>query len=632
VRVPVASVAVLPTSLTLTSGDTDMLIVTVLPVNATNPSVTYTSSNTAVATVNAVGLVRAVGTGTATITVASVEDPTKTATCTITVPQPIIYVNGVTLNQASLTLAAGTTGTLTATVTPANAANRSVDWFTSSAFVATVANGVVSALSAGTATITVRTVDGGFEDYCTVVVTPPHVPVTGVSASPTSMNLVAGNSDLLSAIIQPFNATNQNVTFTSSNNAVATVNTSGLVTAVASGDATITIVTAEGAFSADCRVVVTRAPVHVTGVTLTPTTAEIIRGNTRQLTATVIPASADNRNVTFTSSNSAVATVNATGLVSAVAVGRAVITVETVEGGFKASSDITVSPDIINPTGVTVSPTSATVAIGDKQQLTETVEPNNATDKSVTWITSNAAVATVSNTGEVTAVSDGTARITVRTNVGGHEAFSDITVPEMKVAVSADYPGNIDDVANAGDISANNLELIGNKVHLKKSIAEAIAKRLLSCDAVDTYILPVFTAAVAPVGQVAEVVFDVKGKDLLASVLEDIRLIGMIPGNDGEELVYTSSGFGDGLFTLTLNGVPVAAGEAINPNADYKLIVYIKDGGKFDLDTVANGKVLTSIYFAAEKAARKGGGGGCNAYGYLAFALLAAVPFVLRRK
>jgi len=163
--------------MTLTvGGATGTLVATVMPADATNQSVTWSSSAPAVATV-ANGVVTPVTAGTATIIVATV-DGGLTATCTVTVNPVAVAVTGVILNQAIMTLTAGgATGTLVATVAPADATNQSVTWSSSAPAVATVANGVVTPVTAGTTTIIVATVDGGFIATCTVTVNPAVVAI-----------------------------------------------------------------------------------------------------------------------------------------------------------------------------------------------------------------------------------------------------------------------------------------------------------------------------------------------------------------------------------------------------------------------------------------------------------------------
>jgi len=184
----------------------------------------------------------------------------------------------------------------------------------------------------------VRTADGNRSASVTVNVT---VPVTGVTiAGASTRNLTIGQTLQLSATVAPTNATNRNVTWTSSNTAVATVNASGLVTARAGGTTTITVRTADGNRSASVTVNVT---VPVTGVTIAGvSTRDMVNGDTLQLTATATPANATNRNVTWQSSDTAVAIVNASGQVTAVGAGTATITVRTADGNRTASVQVTV--------------------------------------------------------------------------------------------------------------------------------------------------------------------------------------------------------------------------------------------------------------------------------------------------
>ena len=165
-----------------------------------------------------------------------------------------VAVTGVTLNETSASIVVGTTETLTAIVAPDNATNKNVTWTSSDEGVATVADGVVTAVAAGTATITATTVEGGFSATCTVTVTP--VAVTGVTLNKTSASIVAGTTETLTATVAPDNATNKNVTWTSSNTSVATVDDAGVVTAVAAGTATITVTTEDGGKTATCEVTV----------------------------------------------------------------------------------------------------------------------------------------------------------------------------------------------------------------------------------------------------------------------------------------------------------------------------------------------------------------------------------------
>jgi uncharacterized protein YjdB len=326
-------------------GAQETLVATVWPPDAPNKGVSWASNNPSVASVDNNGLVTAVSPGQATIIVTA-QDGGQFAKCIVTVMGTInIPVTGVTLNRPTMALTVGGTESLLATVAPSNARNQYVTWESSNTGVATVSYGLVSAVAAGTADITVKTVDGNYTATCAVTVTEaaaPNVPVTGVSLYTTILALVPGGQQTLTAIVAPSNATNQSVTWSSSNNGVATV-TSGVVTAIAAGTATITVKTVDGNHTATCAAPVNAAPpVSVTGVSLDKTSVTLAPGNTKTLTAMVAPSNATNKSVTWDSSAETVATVS-NGLVMGISIGTATITVKTVDGNYTATCAVTVA-------------------------------------------------------------------------------------------------------------------------------------------------------------------------------------------------------------------------------------------------------------------------------------------------
>ena len=268
-------------------------------------------------------------------------------TVTITTPGQAgpVAVESVTVNPATLTIEAGQTSQLTATVLPSNAANQNVSWSSSNTNVATVdQNGLVSAVSAGTANITVTTEDGGKTSTCAVTVTAPvaPIPVTAISLDATA-TVGIGATKTLTVTYTPADAnTGKAVTWSSANTSIATVDANGVVTGVAAGTVAITATsTTDPSITASCNVTV--QAIAVTGVSIAPTSLSIPEGTTSSLTATVLPTDATNRNVTWSSNNTAVATVNANGVVTGVAVGSTTITVTTEDGNKTASCAVTVT-------------------------------------------------------------------------------------------------------------------------------------------------------------------------------------------------------------------------------------------------------------------------------------------------
>jgi len=431
VTVSATGVTLNKASTSLDVGVEESLEATVAPDNATNKNVTWTSSDTDIATVDSYGKVKAISVGSATITVTTV-DGNHTATCTVTVTEPAPVttpVTSVSLNKATTSIVAGSEETLAATVLPDNATNKNVTWSSSNNGIATIdSNGKVEAISAGEATITVTTVNGGFTATCTVTVTPATTPVTSVSLNKGTTSLVVGADETLTAIVLPTEATNKNVTWTSSDTGAATVDSNGKVTAIGAGEATITVTTVDGGFTATCTVTVTPAIKPVTSVSLNKGTTSLVVGADETLTATVLPTEATNKNVTWSSNNTGVATVDSTGKVTAVSAGSATITVTTVDGGFTATCTVTVTPAIKPVTSVSLNKGTTSLLVGANETLTATVAPTDATNQSVTWSSNNTGVATVDSTGKVTAISAGSATITVRTVDGNYTATCVVTV------------------------------------------------------------------------------------------------------------------------------------------------------------------------------------------------------------
>lgn len=431
----VTGVTVSPKTATVNVGATQQLLAEVTPASATDKKVTWASSAPSVATVDKdSGLVTGVSNGDVTIT-ATTEDGSFTDTSSIKVQTA---VTGVTLTPETYTFTTiGTNEPLTATVLPRTASNQEVRYESSAPTVAEVDDdGLVTSVNNGTATITVTTIDGEKTAQSIIDVT---IPVTGINLTPATASLTSvGATQQLTATVLPANARNKAVTYATSAAGVATVSTSGLITAVANGTANITATTADGGFSKVCAVTV-NIPVPVTTINVTPATKTLTAVNaTQAMTAEVLPANATNKAVTWSSSAPAVAKVDAsTGVVTALTNGTANIIATAADGSGKTGQGVITVSIPVPVASVSVSPTTATLtSVGATQQLTPTVLPANATNKAVTYSTSATGVATVSSSGLITAVANGTADITVTTADGAKTAKCAVTV-NIPVPVSS---------------------------------------------------------------------------------------------------------------------------------------------------------------------------------------------------
>ena len=359
-------------------------------------------------------------------------------------------VTGVSLNNSSLTLNIGGTNTLIATVLPTNATNQNIVWSTNDSAVASVSNGVVTGLSTGTAIIRATTEDGGYSASCTVTVKVATVSVQGVTLSPNTLSLKVGETSRLTANISPSNATNQNVIWSSNSSAASVSN--GLVTANSAGQATITVRTEDGNYTASCVVTVSEVSttVSVTGVTLSTNTLSIKTGETANLTANIRPSNATNKNVTWSTNDSTIASVS-NGVVTAHTKGQATIRVITEDGNYSDTCIVTVSETVttISVTGVTLNSHALTMdKIGGTQTLGYTITPSNATNQNVTWSTSVPTVASINN-GIVTANANGSTVITIRTTDGGYTDTCTVTVND-----TSQSGGGGDDTLYVPDIAS----------------------------------------------------------------------------------------------------------------------------------------------------------------------------------
>lgn len=330
--IAVDGIAISDTSATLYKGSWKQLSAVITPSGAADPAVTWSSSNTAVATVDSTGKVTAVGIptgedyGEAIITAQS-SNASVFATCTIKVLSSVL-ITSLTLNKSELALNVGDEETLTVTGSPSNATNKTLEWKSSNPEVASVSSGKVIAASKGTAVITATATDGSGK-YVSCVVTVNNIQILNVYLDKSSLDLSEGDTAKITATVYPSNATTSTLKWTSSNTSVATVDSKGNIVAGATKGYTIITASAtdgSGKF-AEC-VVLSKPKVHVTGITINyGTSLDLLANDSTYLKATILPANATVSSVTWSSSNTAVATVDAsTGLLKGLTLGEAIIT------------------------------------------------------------------------------------------------------------------------------------------------------------------------------------------------------------------------------------------------------------------------------------------------------------------
>lgn len=399
IQIPAVSVALNEQSKTLYVGQTYKLGYTILPADASNTGVTWTSTNTTVATVDASGKVTAKKVGT-TVIILKALDGGFTAYCTITVKS---VATGVRLDSTELNLKSGQFEYLKAELSPTDSTDNDLTWESSDTKVAVVdASGKVTAKKAGTAIIMVKTLSGAVA-YCKVNVTEA---VDGLLLNYSDKTIYKGSHFQLKVSVSPTSATNNLVTWKSSNTKVATIDEYGLVKGIVGGTSVITCKTTDGGFQATCVVTVREL---ATSVKLNHSSIRIGKGKTIVLKATVKNETATNHNVKWSSSNRKVVTVNSKGKVTGLSNGHATITAKAKDG---SGAEAECSVKIVNPvTSLHLNKSYILMMVGDSRKLKATIRPKNATYKHANWTSSDKNVAVVGDDGVVTAFKAGSTTI-----------------------------------------------------------------------------------------------------------------------------------------------------------------------------------------------------------------------------
>jgi uncharacterized protein YjdB len=331
IDINVDSITISQDTASLYAGSSLTLDAYVLPLNASNPTITWGTSDSSLATVvDGVVTTKVPSSDPAdypkTVTITATAG-SHTSSCVITLKHST-QLTEVNLNKTSASMSVGDTMTLVASTAPSNATNKTLKWASSNTSVATVdSTGKITALAAGNTTIVVSATDGsGYSASCYISVSTVNVLI--ISLNTTSLSLVEGNSSTLTATVYPSNATKPDLQWSSSNTSIATVDSTGKVTARnVTGYAIITASATDGSGKfAEC-VVIAKAKVAVTGITLNyGTSLDLLLGDSTTLKATVLPSTATNPDVTWSSSNTGVATIDADGLLKSVALGETTVT------------------------------------------------------------------------------------------------------------------------------------------------------------------------------------------------------------------------------------------------------------------------------------------------------------------
>src|SRR6218665_1617373 len=458
----VTSIAITPSPASVAAGSTQQLTAAVLPEDAADKGVTWSSSDETKATVNADGLVSGLTTGAVTITATAKDGSGVTGAIELTVTPK--KVTSITITPLSPRVVVGDTRQLRAEVLPADAANKEVTWSSSDISKATVdaASGLARGVAEGTATITATAKDGsGVTGTTTLTVTLTRTLSASITITPSPAGVAVGSTQQLTANVLPEDATDKEVTWSSSDISKATVDANGLVTGLTEGRATVTATAKDGSRVTGA-VELTVTPKKVTSIAVTSSLTSVAAGSTQQLTAVVLPADAAHKGATWSSGDISKATVDANGLVTGVAAGTVTITATAKDGsGVTGTIELTVTQ---RATSIVIAPAEpSVVGVGKTLALTATVSPSTAS-QTVTWTSSPTTIATVSSTGIVTGVTKGTAVITVAATDGSGVSVartvtvksSDVSIASMTLGAASTHVYSITPAAG-GTVSLNNV-------------------------------------------------------------------------------------------------------------------------------------------------------------------------------
>lgn len=421
------------TATTIVKGATDKLTATLVPADA-NGTITWSTSDSSVATVSSDGTVTAVKNGTATVT-AKCGDLSAQTKVTVINPLKAITITGTTHS-----IKKGQTTQLGLTYDPADTTDSvAATWTSSNTSVATVSKtGLVTALKDGSTTIK-ATVGNVSSTYDIAV---KEVKLTGIKMEEKAL-IHKGDTKALTVEYTPADTTDdKTVAWSSSDSTVASVDNNGIVTAVKPGSAVITAKV--GNYQAACAVTVD-APLKE----IVPEKAiiDMVKKQTANIAYSVVPAdTTDSKDVTYTSSDETVATVNSDGKVTAKKAGQATVTI-TGANGIKATVTVNVSEIPVNE--VVLSAQDEIIEAGAKKAITAILKPENNTDdnQGVTWTTSDEKIAKVivdnedSHKATIEGVAAGSAVITA-TAANGTKAECTVKVPKHITSIT--LPGTVE--------------------------------------------------------------------------------------------------------------------------------------------------------------------------------------------
>ena len=534
----------------------------------------------------------------------------------------IIGVDSVTISPNVLNLKVGETSSLTYNISPSNADIKSTEWSSSNTGVVSVdKDGKVSAVGIGTANVVIKVVgqdNSEASDSIVVNVISQYISVNSVTLVDTnnntlsnSINLNIGEEVTIKFLINPSNATLKETNWTNSDSSKVSMKDSvgyalikGLE--VGSSDIEITVKDYDGNVKTDSvkvNVINSNQPVLVSSIALSPTSVTLNPNGTYKFNVTVSPSNATNKGVTWSSSNTTVVSVDQNGNIKALKKGTAKIRVTAQDGSGKyAEASVTVEsskPTNILVTGVSLNASTVKMYVGQSYQLIHTIKPSNATNKGVTWSSSNTNVVSVSN-GKIVGKSSGKARITVTTNDGRYSAYTDVTVINRPSSNSSSNSkpssssSSVSSISSSIDIIKDTIELNkGSEEKLEYKLSQDLTDSIIIWKSSNTDVAVVKNGIVSAISDgEATITAMINGKDIKDTckvIVKKLDLTGIVFEDESLSISVGKT------LKLTLNALPSGADlPSLKWDVDNKDILSVSDEGVIKAINVGEAVVTVS--------------------------------------
>ena len=434
-------------TLTLKMGDETPLQVKHTPSSLSAPEYQWESSDPSIVSVKD-GYAKALKVGKSTITVTAKNLQLKSSIDITVIP---IKATSITIEPDIVELKIGEKQQLNYTIKPDNTTDKEVEWFSINDDVATVKDGLVTAVGLGETKIQCKLKGSDLIGHSLITTRP--IKIEAIELNKQELNMLIGQEETIIATITPQNATNKDIEWESTNKNVAIVK-NGIISAIAEGTTEVIAKTIDGNISSKCRVEV--KPIMVEAISLNLTNLVLEENEKEQLKATITPQNATNKELMWESSNPSIVKVDQNGLITALAIGEAQITASTKKDNHQAICTVKVNP--ISVKNIELNSTRKSVLIDESFQLYSTIYPQNAANQKVYWKSSNEEVATVDEQGNVKTHKKGYTIITVSSMENNNiSAECYITVKDITDFISSHFPSK--SIMNIGGVVSSSFSV-----------------------------------------------------------------------------------------------------------------------------------------------------------------------------